>query len=292
MKLIFIDGEYTYDDDASCLIIKIFELIQNASEDFPNQPIHLEVNELITRTLFDETFHNILTLKPTNEQISEYLLADKDAIFKCPKCLQYAINNGIEVDDVMLENILTNKSSQCIQCVKVMIDNSYKLPTDSCDIAIQHNNIEFLKCAHENGCPWNAFTCNGCPWNAFTCCNAAENGHFECLKYAHENGCPWDTFTCSNAATRGHLECLKYAHENGCVWDKYVCRFAAENGHLECLKYAHENGCEWDASVCKYTARYGHLECLKYAHKNGCPYDYVKIQRHHKSCAKYIKKHM
>ena len=49
--------------------------------------------------------------------------------------------------------------------------------------------------------------------------NAAEGGHLECLKYAHENGCPWDEWTCSMAAFNGHLECLKYAHENGCPWD-------------------------------------------------------------------------
>ena len=24
------------------------------------------------------------------------------------------------------------------------------------------------------------------------CEEAAENGHLECLKYAHEHGCPWD----------------------------------------------------------------------------------------------------
>ena len=45
---------------------------------------------------------------------------------------------------------------------------------------------------------------------------AARNGHLECLKYAHENGCPWDKFTCADAARNGHLECLKYAHENDC----------------------------------------------------------------------------
>ena len=33
------------------------------------------------------------------------------------------------------------------------------------------------------------------------------------LKYAHENGCPWNEGTCSKAAEGGHLEVLKYAHE-------------------------------------------------------------------------------
>ena len=53
-----------------------------------------------------------------------------------------------------------------------------------------------------------------------TCSYAAEGGHLECLKYAHEKGCPWDAKTCSEAAQRGHLECLKYAHEKGCPWDE------------------------------------------------------------------------
>ena len=34
------------------------------------------------------------------------------------------------------------------------------------------------------------FTRKGCPWDKWTCRAAAENGHLECLKYAHENGCP------------------------------------------------------------------------------------------------------
>ncbi len=39
----------------------------------------------------------------------------------------------------------------------------------------------------------------------------------------HENGCPWDLWTCLYAAKYGSLECLKYAHENGCPWDKCTC---------------------------------------------------------------------
>ena len=38
-----------------------------------------------------------------------------------------------------------------------------------------------------------------------------------CLKYTHENGCPWDEYTCTAAADYGHLECLQYAHDNGCA---------------------------------------------------------------------------
>ena len=118
---------------------------------------------------------------------------------------------------------------------------------------------------------------NGCPWDVWTCSRAAQNGHLECLQYAHENGCHWDRSwdsstlswvdVCSTAAAEGHLECLKYAHEKGCPWDKYTCANAAENGCLECLKYAHENGCRWTDWTCSGAASEGHLECLKYATK-------------------------
>ena len=50
-----------------------------------------------------------------------------------------------------------------------------------------------------------------------TLCNsAAESGHLECLKYAHENGCHWTYFTCIKAVSNRHFNCFKYAHENGC----------------------------------------------------------------------------
>jgi hypothetical protein len=63
------------------------------------------------------------------------------------------------------------------------------------------------------------------------------------LKYAHENGCPWDEWTCWYAAENEQLECLKYARENGCHWDKRTCDSAAAKGHLECLKYACARKC-------------------------------------------------
>ena len=111
-----------------------------------------------------------------------------------------------------------------------------------------------MKYAHENGCPWDKYTCT----------RAAETGHLDCLKYAHENGCPWDKGTCTMAAQSGHLECLKYAHDNGCPWGKGTCTMAAQSGHLECLKYARENGCPWNQKACEYAAKSKNLECLEY----------------------------
>ena len=100
--------------------------------------------------------------------------------------------------------------------------------------------------------------------------DAAKNGNLNCLKYAHENGCPWNKDTCHYASQNGHLNCLKYAHENSCSWNEKTCRRAAYNGHLDCLKYAHENGCKWNKNTREYAAKNGHLDCLKYARDNGC----------------------
>ena len=44
----------------------------------------------------------------------------------------------------------------------------------------------------------------------------------ENIKWAKENGCPWNEYTCSKIASQGNLDVLKWARENGCPWDKYV----------------------------------------------------------------------
>ena len=72
---------------------------------------------------------------------------------------------------------------------------------------------------------------------------AAEKGNIYLLKYLHENGCPWNVYTCHGASKNGHLDCLKYAHENNYPWDKDTCSYAALNNHLDCLEYATQNGC-------------------------------------------------
>ena len=46
---------------------------------------------------------------------------------------------------------------------------------------------------------------------------AAKHGQLEILKWARANGCPWgNEKTCAFAAKGGHLAVLKWARENGC----------------------------------------------------------------------------
>lgn len=113
---------------------------------------------------------------------------------------------------------------------------------------------------------------NGCPHNANTYAIAARQGHWEALKYLYEkSGSIWDSSTCAAAAEGGHLQCLRFAHQHGCDWDTKTCTAAAQKGHLECLMYAHERGCPWNVLTCHQAARHDHLECLHYAQSNGCP---------------------
>lgn len=55
----------------------------------------------------------------------------------------------------------------------------------------------------------------------------ASRGHLEILKYAHENGCPWDQWSCRGAAKNGQMEVLKYLHKSGCPCDERTCEAAA-----------------------------------------------------------------
>ena len=133
----------------------------------------------------------------------------------------------------------------------------------TCLRAAERGHLECLKYAHENGCPWDS--------RVFTV--AAFEGHLDCLRYLDKNGCPWDQNTCAGAAKGGHLDCLKYLHENGCPWNTRACFAAAGVGSLDCLKYLHENGCPWNTKTCDVAAKESHFDCLKYLHENGCPWD-------------------
>ncbi len=159
-----------------------------------------------------------------------------------------------------------------------------------CETAAARGDLEALKQARCDGCPWDERTCssaaggdhldvlqwarqNNCPWDSGTCCEAAEGGHLEVLQWARQNGCPWGSWTCARAALGGHLEVLQWAHKNGCGWDSWTCSWATRGGQLEVLKWACENGCPWDSRTCHWAASEGHVEILRWALKNGCEWD-------------------
>ena len=49
------------------------------------------------------------------------------------------------------------------------------------------------------------------------CAELARAGDLEGLKQARGNGCPWNEDTCALAAHNGHLEVLQWARQNGLV---------------------------------------------------------------------------
>ena len=98
---------------------------------------------------------------------------------------------------------------------------------------------------------------------------AADGGHLEVLKYAHENGCPWDHLevldtlanmcsqlevllkyaqartgarrnskhSATKAARVATWKCCSTRTRTGVSLGEYTCRYAAEGGHLEELQY-------------------------------------------------------
>lgn len=131
-----------------------------------------------------------------------------------------------------------------------------------CTMAVDNGHIDCLQFAHNIGCKWDQSTCT----------KAAKCGFLKGLQFAHEHGCSWNESTCSEAAFSGNLDCLMYARANNCPWDESTCAQAALGGSIDCLRFAHEQGCPWDELTCIYAAISGSLECLQYAFNHGCPW--------------------
>jgi hypothetical protein len=92
-----------------------------------------------------------------------------------------------------------------------------------CDDAASRGSIRLLKWTQVNNLDW------GFKWGSheYMCQYAAMNGQLPALKYLHENGCPWDWYTCCNAADNKHWDCLQYAVDNKCPeWEVYAKRHA------------------------------------------------------------------
>ena len=94
---------------------------------------------------------------------------------------------------------------------------------------------------------------------AYVCSQWARTGDLEGLKVARQNGCPWNERTCAGAAQGGHLPVLQWARQNGCPWDEESIKshlhksfnqlhnFYGPRRWLEC-----ELGISWSSSVVQW----------------------------------------
>jgi len=72
---------------------------------------------------------------------------------------------------------------------------------------------------------------------------AAQNGHFEIVRYFVEKGIK--TYPLSISAEKGHLEIVRYLVEKGAnihFCEDAALRYSAEKGHLEIVRYLVEKG--------------------------------------------------
>jgi len=99
-----------------------------------------------------------------------------------------------------------------------------------------------LKWAIENGCPWETEPLRkdsgmGQHEAANACSLAAEEGHFEVMKWAfQQHGCPRSEYIMARAARGGHIEIVKWLRENGCPVGTAVLSRATGTADLATLK--------------------------------------------------------
>lgn len=105
------------------------------------------------------------------------------------------------------------------------------------------------------------------------CMFSAQNGNLDALKKARQEGCPWDWSTCAYAAAKGHIHILEWAHQNGAPMDEHVCNNAAANGHLHILKWARQHGAPWNSGTCE---TYSSAETVSIYWKDSTIFDWVR----------------
>jgi len=101
---------------------------------------------------------------------------------------------------------------------------------------------------------------------------AAANGDLQVLKYARENGCPWDSSVCSNAAHNGCLDMLKYAQSrtDALGTAEHALTLAVTVTYIY-SSMLERTDCPWNIRTPLEAAAHGHLHILKYTRENGFP---------------------
>jgi hypothetical protein len=89
---------------------------------------------------------------------------------------------------------------------------------------------------------------------------AVFHGDLATVTWLHDAGCPFDADVCQLAAEQGHLDVLRFAHEQaGCPLTERAAQAAAHKGRLAVLRWLHAAGCPMGSSMCRVAARAGHM---------------------------------
>lgn len=127
-----------------------------------------------------------------------------------PECLEYAHQNGLDLDiNICIISIINGH----VECLKYAHQNGGEMFVYACELAARFGRLECMKYILDNG----GSVDNSCYW-------AAKYGHLNCLIFAHKNnGTLQDS--CDDekkfleapykvALKKGHRECFEYAFKN------------------------------------------------------------------------------
>ena len=178
---------------------------------------------------------------------------------KCEQCLR---NNKI--------SIFASMQNKHIDCFKEACKNEDA--SDVCRYTILYGNVEFLKCAHENGYPWDPLTLE----------YAIVVRNIDCLKYAHEHGAPVGRDILARLYPRidytTHeflFEIVKYLYEHvkrENFDDNSITHAMVTFGRLDILKYLYKQKVPFHPLSIPYHSLYGdNMKCLRFAILAGAP---------------------
>lgn len=167
-----------------------------------------------------------------------------------------------------------------------------------CELAAKENFKALIIWGRPQGARWRE-----------TCLVAAEQGHFELLKWCRAQGSPvnrdeictaaakspdpailfWarrhrgipNAETLMNLAYRDRVRQIFWLMTIGAITEsnESVCAQAAEGGHPQLLWWLRTYNFPWDATTCSAAAFAGRLDILHWAHGAGCPWDVATCSR-------------
>lgn len=118
------------------------------------------------------------------------------------------------------------------------------------------------------------------PWEAAI--HAATRGHLRCLHvlFAHSRTlvsagrqpCCWDERVACQAAYNGHLDCVRFLAARGFRLGQNVAIAAIKGRQVGCLRFIIEQGCELTETLSLHAYQHD-LECLQLLIQRGCPCD-------------------